>query len=117
MQPNSKKCQSTVHIFRKGKAYFPKWNISDDFKLRRKRAKLFTSNCQPQVIIQTKKIHTAYSIFNPFLFIKNKWLFISSEGISALEKKRSYMFSEGNAAHPVKCESPLQILMVAWRFL
>jgi hypothetical protein len=85
MQPNSKKCQSTVHIFRKGKAYFPKWNISDDFKLRRKRAKLFTSNCQPQVIIQTKKIHTAYSIFNPFLFIKNKWLCTSSEGFSAIE--------------------------------
>jgi hypothetical protein len=49
--------------------------------------------------------------FNPFLFIKNKLLFISSEGFSVLEKKRRDMFSEGNAAHPVGCDSPLQTVM------
>jgi hypothetical protein len=47
----------------------------------------------------------------PFLFIKNKQLFISSEGFSAL------MFSEGNAALPVWCDSPLQIVMAVWRTL
>ncbi len=38
---------------------------------------------------------------NPFLFMKNKRLFISSEGFSTLEKKRS------DAAHPFGCDSPL----------
>jgi hypothetical protein len=37
--------------------------------------------------------------FNPFLFIKNKRLFISSEGFSVLEKN-TMIFSQGNAAHP-----------------
>jgi hypothetical protein len=41
---------------------------------------------------------------NPFLFIKNKQLFISSEGFSAL------------ATHPVGCDNPLQIVMAVWRF-
>ncbi len=41
--------------------------------------------------------------FNLFLFIKNKPLFISSEG-----------FSEGNAADPVGCDSPLQLVMAVW---
>ncbi len=54
-----------------------------------------------------------YSL-NPFIFIKNKWLFISSGGLFALEKNLD-IFSEGNAAHPVGCESPLQILMTVWR--
>jgi hypothetical protein len=25
------------------------------------------------------------------------------------------MFSEGNAAHPVECDSPLQIVLAVWR--
>jgi hypothetical protein len=49
-------------------------------------------------------------IIEPFLFIKNKQLFISSKGYSVLEKRRD-MFSEGNAAHPVRCDSILQIGM------
>ncbi len=52
---------------------------------------------------------------NPSLFIKNKWLFISSEGFSTLEKKRPDMLSEDNAALPVRCDSPLQIVMSVWR--
>jgi hypothetical protein len=37
---------------------------------------------------------------------------MSSEGFSALENTlRRDMFSEGNAAHPVGCDSPLQIVM------
>jgi hypothetical protein len=43
----------------------------------------------------------------PFLFIKNKW-------VSPLLKKRPDMLSEGNAAHPVRCDSPLQIVMAVW---
>jgi hypothetical protein len=35
--------------------------------------------------------------FNPVLFIKNKWLFMSSEEFSTLEK---YALAEGNSAHP-----------------
>jgi hypothetical protein len=54
-------------------------------------------------------------ILNPFLFIKNKWLFISSEGFSTIEKKCSGMLSEGNAAHLVRCDSTLQIAMAEWR--
>jgi hypothetical protein len=48
-------------------------------------------------------------LFNPFLVIKNKWLFISSEGFYALEKryKKRYV-SEGNASHPVRCASLLE---------
>jgi hypothetical protein len=42
--------------------------------------------------------------FNLFLFIKNKPLFISSEG-----------FSEGNAADPVGRDSPLQLEMAVLR--
>ncbi len=41
--------------------------------------------------------------FNPFLFIKNIRLFISSEG-----------FSEGNAADPVGRDSPLKLVMAVW---
>jgi hypothetical protein len=46
---------------------------------------------------------------NLFLFIKNKWLFIASEGFSTLDKKSpdTGMLSEGNAAHPVRRDSPL----------
>jgi hypothetical protein len=51
--------------------------------------------------------------FNPFLFIKNKRLFLS---FSALDKRRD-MFSEGKAARPVRCDSPLQIVMAIWRAL
>jgi hypothetical protein len=50
-------------------------------------------------------------VITPFLFIKNERLFISSEGFSTLEKKRPDMLSEGNVAHPVGCDSPLQIVM------
>ncbi len=32
------------------------------------------------------QVYKMFYLFNPFLFIKNKWLFISSEGFSALEK-------------------------------
>jgi len=56
-----------------------------------------------------------WDCFNPFLFIKNKWLLIYSEGFPALEKKRPDMFSEVHGAHPVDCDSPLQIVMVDWR--
>ena len=61
-------------------------------------------------------VHKIALLFNPFLFIKNKWLFkyIYLQSFSALEKKRRYMFSEGNAAHPVVCDSPLQIAMTVW---
>ncbi len=52
---------------------------------------------------------------NPFLFIKNKWLFISSEGFSTLWKKCPDILSEGNAALTVGCDSPLQIVMAVWR--
>ncbi len=35
-----------------------------------------------------RKKHVKKSLdINPFLFIKNKWLFISSEGLFTLEKK------------------------------
>jgi hypothetical protein len=57
-------------------------------------------------------------LINPFLFIKNKQLFLSSEGFSVLQKRQD-MFSEGYAAqfsaHPVRCDSPLQVVMVVWR--
>jgi hypothetical protein len=36
---------------------------------------------------------------------------MSSEGFSALDKKRPDMFSEGNAAHPVGYDSPLEMVM------
>jgi hypothetical protein len=57
------------------------------------------ANYTPQAIKIANKI-------NPFLIIKKKWLFISSECFSALEKWH-VMVSEGNAAHPVGCESPM----------
>ncbi len=50
-------------------------------------------------------------MLNPFLFIKIQRLFISSEGFSTLEKNHCDIFSEGNAAHLVGCNSPLQIVM------
>ncbi len=53
--------------------------------------------------------------FNPFLFIKNKRLFMSSEGFFDLEKKCHDVFSQANAARPVGCDSPLQIVMAVWR--
>jgi hypothetical protein len=46
--------------------------------------------------------------------IKYKWLAISSEGFSTLEKNRCDMFSEGNAAHPIGCDSQLKIVMAVW---
>jgi hypothetical protein len=46
----------------------------------------------------------SFTQLNPFLFIKNCYL---SEGFSTLEKKFPDVFSEGNAAHPVGCDSPL----------
>jgi hypothetical protein len=48
---------------------------------------------------------------NPFLFIKNKLLFISYPTL----KECSAFLSEGNAANPVGCDSPLQIEMAVWR--
>ncbi len=45
--------------------------------------------------------------------VHNKRLFISSEGFSTLEKTPD-MLSEGDAAHPVGCDSPLQIVMAVW---
>jgi hypothetical protein len=65
------------------------------------------ANHTPQAIQIAHKI-------NPFLVIKNKQIFISSEGFSALEKKWHVMFSEGNAAQPVGCDSPLQIIKAVW---
>jgi hypothetical protein len=50
---------------------------------------------------------------NPFIFIKNKRSVVSSEGFLALEK-RCDVFSEGDAVHPVRCDSPLQIVMAVW---
>ncbi len=38
---------------------------------------------------------------------------MSSEDFSALEKKHCDMFSEGKAANPVRCDSPLQKVMAA----
>jgi hypothetical protein len=58
-------------------------------------------------------VKTEHISVNSFLFIKNKQLFISSEGFSALEKN-AVMFSEDNAAHPVGCDNPLQIVMAVW---
>jgi hypothetical protein len=55
------------------------------------------------------------ALFNPFLFIKYKRLFISSQGFSTLEKKHPDMSSKGNAAHPVGFDSPWQIVMAVWR--
>jgi hypothetical protein len=42
-------------------------------------------------------------IIKPFLFIKNKRLFISSESFSVFEKNRHNIFLEGSAARPVGC--------------
>ncbi len=80
-------------------------------------------------------------IINPFIFISNKRRVLSSEGFSALEKKRHHMSSEGCAAHPVRqniccrlkwlfgalffkfehagseCGSPLQTIMAVWHAL
>jgi hypothetical protein len=39
---------------------------------------------------------------------------MTSEGFSPLKKRRD-MFSEGNVAHPVRCDSPLEIVMAVWR--
>ncbi len=55
-----------------------------------------------------------FRITSHFLFIKNKRLFISSEGFSTLEKSPG-MLSDGNAAHPVRFDSPLLIVMSVWR--
>jgi hypothetical protein len=53
---------------------------------------------------------------NPLLFIKNEHLLLSSESFSTLEKKaQKSCVSEGNAAHPVGSDSPLQIVMAVWR--
>jgi hypothetical protein len=38
-------------------------------------------------------------------------------GFSALEKKHRDIFSEGNAAHQVVCDSPLQIEMAILNLL
>ncbi len=51
---------------------------------------------------------------NPFLIHKNIPLFISSEGVSALEKNALICFLEGNAAHLVGLEILLQIVMAVW---
>ncbi len=40
---------------------------------------------------------------------------MSSEGFFDLEKKRHDVFSQANAARPVGCDSPLQIVMAVWR--
>jgi hypothetical protein len=49
----------------------------------------------------------------PFLFIKNKSYFYPQRVSLPLKKKRCDMVSEGNASHPGKCDSPLQI--VIWK--
>ncbi len=52
---------------------------------------------------------------NPILFIKNKWLFISSEGFSTLEKNALICYQRAmHAAHPFGCDSPLQMVMAVW---
>jgi hypothetical protein len=55
-------------------------------------------------------------MINPFIFIKNKHRVMSSEGFSVL-KKCCHMFSARNAAQPVGCDSPLQIILTVWRTL
>jgi hypothetical protein len=53
---------------------------------------------------------------NPFFFIKNEHLLLSSDSFSTLEKKAQKCYvSEGNAAHPVGSDSPLPIVMAVWR--
>ncbi len=57
-------------------------------------------------------------MFNPFIFTKNKRHVMSSEGFSALEKNDViflFIFLEDNVAHPVQCDSPLQIVMAILR--
>jgi len=39
---------------------------------------------------------------------------MSSVGFSALKKKCSDKFLEANDVHPVRCDSPLQIVMAVW---
>ncbi len=53
--------------------------------------------------------------FNSFLFIKKNRLHIYFiRGFLHPWKKRPDMLSEGNAAHLVGCDSPLQIVMAVW---
>ncbi len=52
-------------------------------------------------------------IHNHFLFIKNKQLFISTEGFSTLEKKRPDMWAMLPFQSGVN--KPLQIIMAVWR--
>ncbi len=54
-------------------------------------------------------------VINPFLFIKNKSLILSSS--PPLKKTLWYVFSGhwAIAAHPVGYDSPLQIVVVVWR--
>ncbi len=54
--------------------------------------------------------------FDPFLFIKNKPIYIIRGFLLSWEKSHDIL-SEGNAAHPVGCDSPLQIVMAVWHFV
>ena len=59
------------------------------------------------------KIHRPLS---PFLFIKNKRLFISSEGFPTLEKNALICYQRAMLPiHAVGCDRPLQIVMAVWR--
>jgi hypothetical protein len=40
---------------------------------------------------------------------------MSSEGFLCLRKKRRDMFSEGNVANLVRCDSPMQKILAIWR--
>jgi hypothetical protein len=51
------------------------------------------------------------AVVHPSIFIKNNRRVMYSEGSSALEEKQRGMFSEGDAVHPVGCDSPLKIVM------
>jgi hypothetical protein len=54
------------------------------------------------------------STFNPFLFKKiNDHLYL--QRVSPPLKNRPDMLSEGSAAHPLGCDSPIQIVIAVWR--
>ncbi len=61
----------------------------------------------PSSIFHTNRIYMMWvqECFNPFLFIKNKWLYISSEGFSTLEKTSWYVF-RGQCCHSSRVGQP-----------
>ncbi len=59
-----------------------------------------------QVGIPSSLLSLQQIMLNPFLFIKNKQLFtVYPQRVSPPLKKLRDMFSGGNAAHPVGCDS------------